>query len=37
MDYGFYVFTLPVIDGVSALLWGAAVLGLLGAARWWRP
>jgi uncharacterized membrane protein (UPF0182 family) len=31
MDYGFYVFTLPVIDGVSALLWGAAVLGLLGA------
>jgi hypothetical protein len=32
MDYGFYVFTLPVIDDVSALLWGAAVLGLLGAA-----
>ncbi|MGA9114169.1 MAG: UPF0182 family protein [Candidatus Dormiibacterota bacterium] len=32
MDYGFYVFTLPVIDGVSALLWGAAVIGLLGAA-----
>ncbi|MGP8161206.1 MAG: UPF0182 family protein, partial [Candidatus Dormibacteria bacterium] len=32
MDYGFYVFTLPVIDSFSALLWGAAVLGFLGAA-----
>jgi hypothetical protein len=32
MDYGFYVFTLPVIDDISALLWGAAVLGFLGAA-----
>ena len=31
MDYGFFVFTLPVIDSVSALLWGGAVLGLLGA------
>jgi len=32
MDYGFYVFTLPVIDDFSALLWGAAILGFLGAA-----
>ena len=32
MDYGFFVFTLPVIDSVSALLWGAAIVGLLGAA-----
>jgi uncharacterized membrane protein (UPF0182 family) len=31
MDYGFFVFTLPVIDSISALLWGGAVLGLLGA------
>jgi hypothetical protein len=32
MDYGFFVFTLPVIDSVSALLWGGAVVGFLGAA-----
>ncbi|MGO8687433.1 MAG: UPF0182 family protein [Candidatus Dormibacteria bacterium] len=32
MDFGFYVFTLPVIDDVSALLWGGALLGFLGAA-----
>ncbi|MGD0834453.1 MAG: UPF0182 family protein [Candidatus Dormibacteria bacterium] len=32
MDYGFFVFTLPVIDSVSALLWGAAIVGFLGAA-----
>ena len=31
IDYGFFVFTLPVIDSLSALLWGGAVLGLLGA------
>ena len=31
MDYGFFVFTLPVIDSFSALLWGGAVIGLLGA------
>jgi uncharacterized membrane protein (UPF0182 family) len=31
MDYGFFVFTLPVIDSISALLWGGAILGLLGA------
>ena len=31
MDYGFFVFTLPVIDSFSALLWGGAVVGLLGA------
>ena len=31
MDYGFFVFTLPVIDAFSALLWGGAVVGLLGA------
>ena len=32
MDFGFYVFTLPVIDDFSALLWGGALLGFLGAA-----
>ncbi|HXZ99180.1 MAG TPA: UPF0182 family protein [Candidatus Binatia bacterium] len=31
MDYGFYVFTLPVIDSFSALLWAGAIIGLLGA------
>ncbi len=31
MDYGFFVFTLPVINSFSALLWGGAVVGLLGA------
>jgi uncharacterized membrane protein (UPF0182 family) len=32
MDYGFFVFTLPVIDAFSALLWAAALLGFIGAA-----
>jgi uncharacterized membrane protein (UPF0182 family) len=32
MDYGFFVFTLPVVDSFSALLWAGAILGLLGAA-----
>jgi uncharacterized membrane protein (UPF0182 family) len=31
MDYGFFVFTLPVIDSFSALLWAGALLGLIGA------
>lgn len=31
MDYGFFVFTLPVIDSFSALLWAGAIIGFLGA------
>ena len=31
-DYGFFIFTLPVIDEFSALLWAGAIIGLLGAA-----
>jgi uncharacterized protein len=30
-DYSFFVFTLPVLDDLQAIAWGAAVLGLLGA------
>ncbi len=32
MDYSFFVFTLPVIDSFSALLWAGAIVGLIGAA-----
>ena len=31
MDYGFFVFTLPVIDAFAAMLWGGVVVGFLGA------
>jgi uncharacterized membrane protein (UPF0182 family) len=31
MDYGFFVFTLPVIDSVAAMLWGGVIVGFLGA------
>jgi uncharacterized membrane protein (UPF0182 family) len=30
-DYSFFVFTLPVLDDLQGIVWGAAVLGLLGA------
>ena len=30
-DFSFFVFTLPVIDAFMALLWGAVIVGLLGA------
>ncbi|MBV8301333.1 MAG: UPF0182 family protein, partial [Candidatus Dormibacteraeota bacterium] len=30
-DYSFFIFTLPVIDAFSALLWGGVIVGLLGA------
>jgi uncharacterized membrane protein (UPF0182 family) len=30
-DYGFFVFTLPVIDAFMALFWGAVIVGLIGA------
>jgi len=30
-DYSFFIFTLPVIDAFSGLLWAGAILGLLGA------
>ncbi|MGH7685336.1 MAG: UPF0182 family protein [Candidatus Dormibacteria bacterium] len=30
-DYGFFVFTLPVIDAFMGLVWGAVIVGLLGA------
>ena len=29
-DYSFFVFTLPVLDAVQALLWAVALVGLLG-------
>lgn len=32
MDYSFFVFTLPVIDSFSALLWAGAIVDLVGAA-----
>jgi hypothetical protein len=31
MDYGFFVFTLPVIDSIVAMLWGGVIVGFLGA------
>jgi uncharacterized membrane protein (UPF0182 family) len=31
MDYGFFVFALPVIDSVAAMLWGGVIVGFLGA------
>ena len=30
-DFSFYVFTLPVLDDIQALLWAVAIVGLLGA------
>ncbi|MGI8848054.1 MAG: UPF0182 family protein [Candidatus Dormibacteria bacterium] len=30
-DFGFFVFTLPVVDAFSALLWGGVIIGLVGA------
>lgn len=30
-DYGFFVFTLPVIDDFMGLFWGAVIVGLVGA------
>ncbi|MBJ7596090.1 MAG: UPF0182 family protein [Candidatus Dormibacteraeota bacterium] len=30
-DYSFFVFTLPVLDAIQALLWAVALVGLLGA------
>jgi uncharacterized membrane protein (UPF0182 family) len=31
-DYSFFIFTLPVLDAFQALLWGAALVGFVGAA-----
>ncbi len=30
-DYSFFIFTLPVLDAIQALLWAVAIIGLLGA------
>jgi uncharacterized membrane protein (UPF0182 family) len=30
-DYSFFVFTLPVLDAIQALLWAVALVGLIGA------
>ncbi len=30
-DYSFFIFTLPVLDAVQALLWAVALVGLIGA------
>ncbi|MFI5312913.1 MAG: UPF0182 family protein [Candidatus Dormibacteria bacterium] len=30
-DYSFFIFTLPVLDDIQALLWAVAIVGLLGA------
>ncbi len=30
-DYSFFIFTLPVLDAIQALLWAVALIGLLGA------
>jgi uncharacterized protein len=30
-DYSFFIFTLPVLDAIQALLWAVAIVGLLGA------
>ncbi|MDQ6856942.1 MAG: UPF0182 family protein [Candidatus Dormibacteraeota bacterium] len=30
-DYSFFIFTLPVLDAIQALLWGVVLVGLIGA------